>query len=429
VIQPGSTLRHGPIARAALAILAAAIVAACGNGSPTPSPSATPVATPTASPIPTASPTPALASIVPVPTSRLAAPSEPAAHLDDATARALQAALDGVRSGDFYPGMSAAIVFPDGSTWTGVSGTAVLSSATKVTPDTLFAVASISKTFLAALVCRLAEAGTIGLDDHLDKYVPDYPNAANITIRELLNHTSGIPDLFQDLGPAIAAHPTATWTPQQVLAGIASKPWCAPGKCYHYSNTDYVLLGLVVETATGQTLAKLVRDDFLTPLGLSHTFLQTEEPVEGPEAHGYLGTGSNPVDDTAGTMIPYTSEVTAVGAAGAYVSTAQDLAIWGNALYGGDVLDQASLSDMVDISSTQPYRARSVFGYSVTGGLGMEETTVAGHLAWGHLGSLDGFLSELAYFPDYRVTVVVLINANWANPLSATSALARVVFG
>ena len=414
--------------RFAAGAILAAIVVACG--SPTPTPSATPSAP--AVPTPTASPTVApLASIVPVPTSQLVAPGSVAAHLDDAKAKALQTALDGVLTGGKYPGASAAIVFPDGSIWSGVSGSAVLSPKTSLTTDTLFSIGSISKTFVAALIGRLAVAGTIGLDDPLSKYLPDFPNAANISLRQMLNHTSGIRDLFETMDTAILAHPEATWTTDQVIAKIG-KPYFDPGTGYHYSNTDFVLLGAVVEKVTGQTVAALVRASFLAPLGLDHTYLQTEETAQGPEAHGYCpGAGpacsyaktnaASPRDNSAGTMLPFTAEATAVGFAGAYVSTASDIAIWANALYSGNILDMATLASMVDISPTMAFKVKPPYPY----GLGFEETTVDGQVAWGHRGNLDGFWSAVEYLPAYHVTVAVFINAQWADPIAASFALAK----
>lgn len=369
-----------------------------------------------------------------VPTSRLAPPGTPSAHLDAAKTKALQTALSGIRSSGKYPGASAAVVFPDGSVWTGVSGAAIISK-TSLTTDTLFSAGSISKTFVAALVGRLAAAGTIGLDDALSKYVPDFPNAENITLRELLNHTSGIDDLFDysgTIGPAIVYRPTVTWTPAQVFARLLT-PKFKPGANYYYSNTNYILLGLVIEKATGQTVAALVRSEFLAPLGLTHTYLQTEETAQGTKAHGYCtGAGStcggDPTaaaaarDNFAGTMLPFTSEATAVGFAGAYVSTASDLAIWANALYGGSILDQATLASMVDISQTAGLKTKPKYPY----GLGLEQASVAGQLAWGHRGNLDGFWSTMEYLPVQHVTVVILVNAQWADPMTAASTLAKI---
>ncbi|MGZ6266141.1 MAG: serine hydrolase domain-containing protein, partial [Candidatus Limnocylindrales bacterium] len=284
-------------------LVLAAGLAACGSTTPSPvitlppTPAPTPAISVSVSPSPTASPS-AIANlvIVPVPTSRFAAPGPAAASLTAATAAALQKELDAIRASGSYPGVSAAIVFPDGSLWTGQSGKAILSPQTPVTADTLFSIGSISKTFVAATLGRLAQRGTIGLDDPLSKYLPDFPNAAGISLRQMLNHTSGIREPFDDqsMADAILANPSQPWTTAQVLSWIGGTPYFAPGAGYHYSNANFILLGEVIEKATGQSLASLVRSEFLTPLGLAHTFLQTEEAVTGAKAHGFMAPASRP---------------------------------------------------------------------------------------------------------------------------------------
>ena len=431
--------RRRPARLAVVVTLLLAVAAGCGNATPTPGATASNGATPSAtdaiavgqSPTPSATPgavtTPAI-SIVPVPASTPATPAAYTAHLDDSIAATLKAALDAARASGKYPGVSAAVLFPDGSLWTGVSGTAVLSSGAAVTTSTLFSIGSISKTFISALIGRLAEAGTMSLDDHLYKYVPSFPNSANITIRQLLSHTAGVRDLFDKGSPLnanVLANRGTAWTAAQVLATIG-RPYTAPGAGYHYSNTDYVLLGLAIEKATGKKVASLVRSDFLVPLGMTHTYLQTEETAKGPEAHGYMpttGACKSPCDNSAGSMIPYTAEATVAGFAGAYVSTASDLAIWANALYGGYVLDPAALASMIDITPSMVFKAKPNYPY----GLGFEEISIAGQLAWGHRGRLDGFWSAMEYLPASHVTVVFLTNADWATAkiLPAVGTLAR----
>ena len=417
-----------------LTLLAGALlVAACGivtpnpTLTPSPSPSPSPAPTPTLIPTPSPVPTP---TIVPVPTPQLdTAAADPArdtiTQLDGTTKSALTAALESIRTQAKIPGMQAAIVLPDGSTWTGQSGVGVVATGAPVTADTLFSVGSVSKTFVSALVLRLAGLGTIGLDDPLSRYVPSFPNAAAITIRELLSHTSGIHDLFTSPGMSddILADTARVWTPLEVLARIG-KPYFAPGKGYFYSNTNYVLLGQVLEKATKKSLATLIREEFLKPLGMSHTYLQTEEKTVGVLAHGYQGTGAKPVDLSVGqTMVPFTSEVTACGPAGAIVSDAADLARWASALYGGGVLSQADLASMVDVSTSLPYKPHFPYG------LGFEETSMGGRVAWGHRGHLDGFWASMEYLPDSGLTVVVLANAEWADPYAAGMTLANVILG
>ena len=429
-IRPLRAKRFGPV-RAAAALILAVIVAACGTTAPTASPNGSPAATSGTSPIASATPAPSsaapLASIEPVPTSQFVAPASPAAQLDGSTAAALQKALATIRTSGGYPGVSAAVVFPDGLIWAGQAGSAILSPQTPVTADTLFSIGSISKTFVAALTGRLAARGTISLDDPLAKYVPDFYDAANITLRQLLNHTSGVKDLFEVMSSPILADRTRTWTTDEVLAKVGrSRYGFEPGKGYRYSNTDYVLLGAAIEQATGKTIASLVRSEFLEPLGLTHTFLQTEEESPGARAHGYKGTAAAPTDQTAGTMLPFTAEATAAGPAGAYVSTATDLARWGDALYNGNVLDKATLAAMADISQTQGFKAPYTPVHWLYG-LGMEEATIAGQTAWGHRGHLDGFWSAMWYLPASHVTIVVIANAEWADPVAAAAALAKVI--
>jgi D-alanyl-D-alanine carboxypeptidase len=392
-----------------------AVAAGCGSTAPTPSPTAAPTATPTPSPTPTPTPMP---TIYPVPTWQPAPPAAARPTSDAATAAALQAAIRGVQARGAIPGLSAAVVFPDGSIWAGQAGVLVRGGSQKVTPDTLFCVGSITKTFTSALTLRLAERGTLGLDDPVSKYLPSYPNGAKITIRMLLDHTSGIRDLFDDsVFRYFDADHSRRWTADQVLA-LATGPYFSPGTKYHYSTTNYVLLGEIIETATGKTLVELVRSEFLQPLGLSHTFLQWEEDPGGPVAHGYWGNSSDPTDLSVGqVLIPYASEATASGAGGAIISTASDIARWGAALYSGGILDPAYLASLVDTTATSRFKPQVPYG------LGVEARSVNGHPAWGHSGHLDGFKAQMVYVPDSGVTVVLLTNADWIDPLRAASAI------
>jgi D-alanyl-D-alanine carboxypeptidase len=426
--------------RAAAQALAAALLvvamAACGDTSPTRSPAptqttaaSTAAATATLS-APTALPTEPRASapdIYPVPSLRPPAPADaPAATLNPTTTATLDKTIKSVRSQGAFPGIAVSVVFPDGSMWTGASGSAVLSSHKPVTADTLFSVGSISKTFVAALALRLAERGTIGLDDPLSRYVPTYPNASHITLRQLLDHQSGIRDVFTSPGmaDAILSAPSRIWTVDQVLARIG-KPYFAPGRSYRYSNTNYILLGVAIEKATGQTIASLVRSEFLDPLGLKNTWFQPQEKVASTAfAHGYMGPSSKPRDISAGQkMLPFNSEATVAGSAGGFVSTAPDLARWAAALYGGGVLDEAALASMIDVSATLPYKPTYPYGF------GFERTAIAGRVAWGHRGHLDGFWSAMWYLPDSRITIVVLTNDEWTNTQSVTARFVQALLG
>jgi D-alanyl-D-alanine carboxypeptidase len=256
--------------------------------------------------------------------------------------------------------------------------------------------------------------------------VPTYPNAGHITLRQLLNHRSGIRDVFDSasMDKAILSNPSKIWTVNEVLARIG-KPYFAPGRNYHYSNTNYILLGVAIEKATNKTIASLVRSEFLDPLAMKSTWFQPEEKVSSAAfAHGYMGRSSKPRDISVGQkMLPFNSEATVAGSSGGFVSTAPDLARWASALYGGAVLDEAELASMIDVSATLPY------GPSYPYGFGFERTAIAGRIAWGHRGHLDGFWSAMWYLPDSRITIVVLTNDEWTNVQSVTAQFVQAVLG
>jgi D-alanyl-D-alanine carboxypeptidase len=388
------------VAVAAAALIA---VAAC---SPGPTPSATASTRP--------------AAIVPVPTSQLAAPS--ALHLDDSSSAALEKALNYMYSATGILGAECAVIFPDGSMWAQSVGVAVNSPRQAWTDDTLLSVGSISKTFTGAMVLRLVQSGRLQLDDAVSRFLPSYPNGAGITIRSLLNHTSGIRDLFEPATYSlIEADKNAVWTPAEVLAKVG-QPYFAPGKGWHYSSTNYVILGEIVEAVTGEKLAVSIRRDFLQPLGLTHTFLQSEETPVGPLAHGYMGTLKAHSDVSVGQpLLPYVSAATATGASGAMASTATDIAKWADALYRGRVFDPAWLATLLDTTDTAQFDPHFPYGLTV------EQFNLGDHFAWGHRGHVDGFWSIVAYVPDLGVTVALLTNADWINTLLQLANLVKAV--
>jgi D-alanyl-D-alanine carboxypeptidase len=310
------------------------------------------------------------------------------------------------------PGVAATVILADGRTWTGVSGDAVVATNTRVTPQTPFAIASVTKTFTAALILRLAEQGRLTIDDRLSRWLPDYPDAARITLRMLLQHTSGLADFFQN--PKFAAvlnkAKRQVWTPETVLPYVA-KPAFAPGKGWGYSNTNYVLLGLVAERAGGAPWAEQIGQDFLVPLGLASTYVQGVGTPAVPPAHAnvmFVGYGGKilPRDLSDGsTFVPFTSVVTASFSAGSIASTSGDLARWAKALYGGDVLTPASMAEMLTFDPE--IEAYAALAY----GLGVSRVKIDGRfVAYGHTGALDGTRASIRWLPKQHVSVAVVFN-------------------
>jgi D-alanyl-D-alanine carboxypeptidase len=294
------------------------------------------------------------------------------------------------------PGISAAVAFPDGRHWRGAAGLADVRSDRRVTTSTPFAVASVSKTFVAALALQLVEEGRLTLDEPVARWLPDLPRGDTVTLRQLLGHTSGI-------GAGPAPELGRQWTADDVIAAMAP-PDCDPGSCFRYSDLNFVVAGAVIEAATGSTVPSLVRRRFLRPLGMTHTWFQGAERARGRAATSYRD-GAPDTDGSA--LVPTTDFVTRTGVAGAVATTAGDLAKWGEALFGGRVLEPASLQSMLDFDAsadlTCPVAEQCTGGY----GLGMEIDHVNAYVTWQHTGSTGALL---AHFPGARVTMVVLTN-------------------
>jgi D-alanyl-D-alanine carboxypeptidase len=347
---------------------------------------------PVTTPVPTPAPTVDPARTYPIPI--------PAAQRRLDRAFATMAAEVGA------PGLAAAVRLPDGTVWYGTTGV-LWPDGAAVTADTPFAWGSITKTVIAALVLRLASEGEIDLDTRIVKWFPDYPQARRISVRMLLAHTSGIFDYFQheDYPERVYEDPLHEWTPREILS-LTGKRTNPPGRGFSYSNTNYVLLGLILERVTGQPLADLIEAEVLGPLGLDETvFQQVGRPVGLVGAKGFWKEkGGRFREWSDGTDFrPTTSTASVAWAAGAIEGSVRDLLDWEMALYQGDVLPPEALAQMLD------FDARS--GY----GLGARTQTLAGRPGYGHGGSLRGFVSVMYRLPAEDLDVVVLANVGFAN--------------
>jgi D-alanyl-D-alanine carboxypeptidase len=342
----------------------------------------------------------------------------------------LQAILDLAVRGAGIPGASVTILWPDGRSWTGVSGLADVVARRSVTPDTEFSAASMSKTFLAALILQLVEEGRLALDDRAAPLLLGVKLDPRVTIRMLLDHTSGIADFFfgDGVDKALQADRRATWTLERTL-GYVGKRYFPPGRGWAYSNTNYLLLGLIAERVGGAPVADQLRARFFVPLGLSGTFVQVAEAALGPLAHGYRfpvsGAKAKPIDVSDGSPImPFTSVVTAAGAAGNVAATSADLARWARALYGGGVLRPATLAAAVaDRSRTARFHPYIPYG------LGVQVTRIGGRLTYGHSGRLLGFRGELRYLPADGVAIAIVTNQNRTDVRPIVTALLAAALG
>lgn len=324
-------------------------------------------------------------------------------------AQELQDVLDDGLRVTHGTGVSAAVHVPGQGTWTGVSGMSDLSTSNSIKPEMLFDIGSVGKTFTAALVLQLAEEDLLSLDDPLHIWLLAHPNIeSTITIRQLLNHTSGIFDFVENdaYWHSVWGDPEKLWEPADVLT-LVREPYFSPGQGARYSSTNYILLGMIVERATASTMAEQIRTRFLVPLGFSHTFSIGSEGISGELAHGHFDLdGDGEIDDMA--SLPRTAIDSSKWAAGSIVSTAEDVARWADALYGERVLSPETMKQM--LSFYRPI-AEAPGGPLASGyGLGVQELMAGEQRLWGHLGHYPGYMAAMLYVPAYSTTVVVLIN-------------------
>jgi CubicO group peptidase (beta-lactamase class C family) len=260
--------------------------------------------------------------------------------------------------------------------------------------DTRFRIGSVTKQFTAACVLQLAEQGKLRIEDSIRTYMPDYPakTGDRVTLHELLSHTSGIPSYTDD--DAFMNGRDKDHTPAQVLAAFKDKPLhFEPGSDWEYSNSNYFLLGLVIEKVSGQTYERYLQDHVLGAAGMTRT--STVDAPDAPDtAIGYDGDDSG--DETLSRARAIS--MTVPFAAGALRSTVNDLLKWDRALAGTAVLSEASKARMFA-------PVRNEYGY----GVGVD--TVEGHVVESHGGGIDGFRSYFVRIPDAGLAVVVLCNS------------------
>jgi D-alanyl-D-alanine carboxypeptidase len=328
----------------------------------------------------------------------------------------LQTALDQAR-GDI-PGAAVAIISPKGN-WFGASGVADLATGRVLQPSDRFQIGSITKTFVATTTLQLVEEGILNLEDKLTDRLPTsvtewIPNANQITLRQLLNHTSGVPDYTDVLFRWAAVNPGVffnNWQPEELVYFIDGlEPSFQPGDSWQYSNTNYVLLGMVVETATNNNIAKEIRDRILEPLALSNTFFAEEEAIPGGYVRGYWDF------DQDGTLNDISvANLSWAWATGAMVSNTSDLATFIHALIGGKLLEPDTLQQM--LTTISPINSVNYSAY----GLGIGTMQSPNRFWYIHRGQTLGYRSNMWYSPLENITYIELANARSTRNLAGAT--------
>ena len=286
------------------------------------------------------------------------------------------AALEAARARGEAFGVAFAAVRDGSVLWAGAAGRA-RDGRTELLASTPLVIGSVTKTFVAATVLQLVEEGRVRLDEPLRRYLPELRAiGSKITVAQLLDHTSGLADLFNDTTRrGLEKHPDRSWNAAEVL-GSLHDPWYEPGQGWAYANTNYYLLAMLVEAVTGSSLAEQLDARFLGPLNLRATSVLDGAAVGSPL-------------DEAWTTIFWGS--------GAMAASATDLARWGDALYTGELLSRDSRDAMLDFNA-HDY------------GFGVQRLEVGDLEGYGHTGLLNTYTTLLFHVPEERVTIALLVN-------------------
>lgn len=283
-------------------------------------------------------------------------------------------------------------------------------------PTTMYEIGSITKQFTSAAIMRLVEQGKIGLDDDLSRFLPSFPlHGHHVTIRELLNHTSGIHSYTSS--PAWRTTWAQDLSPDSIVGFVARDSFdFAPGTAWRYNNTGYVLLGMVVEKASGEPYGRYLDEQFFKPLGLRQTtYCPAQRLRDTTYAEGY--------SSRAGQLVPaeYLS-MTHPFSAGALCSSARDFLKWQRALHGGRVVSARSYELM-----TTPDTLAN--GSRLTYGFGLAVADIGGHRAITHGGGINGFTTSQMYLPADSLSVILFTNTDSRAPDFTAMNIARAVLG
>ena len=324
------------------------------------------------------------------------------AGFDAATVKKLNGVVEEVVSRTGAPGSLAGAWTPGGS-WTYATGLADARTGRRMETSDMVAIGGNTMTFVATVVLQLVEEKRLGLDEPLSKYNTQVPRARSITIRHLLNHTSGIFDYREDAGflETVARQPGKEWSPGRLVEIAARHPlYFSPGKGWHMSGTDYTLLGMIVEKVTGNTLGNEINSRIADRLDLKNTYLCALTMVEGPEserAHGYMARGgAGRKRDVTGT------NPSCYWAAGGMASDLEDMGRYARALATGELLSPGAQARRLDWVET----GKTVSCLTSSYGLGL--TKVGAFI--GHSGGVRGYDSAAYYHPGNKAAFFACVN-------------------
>lgn len=335
-------------------------------------------------------------------------------------AKQFQDTLDSFQREYKFPGATAAYVLPDGRVGTVATGLSDVRTSAPMTCESRMLAASIGKTFVGAAVLALAHEERLGLDDPISDWLDDrgwftrLPNHNSITIRHLLTHSSGLSDHVHS--SAFQAAASETWQgaenpfpPEALIAFVLDQaPLFEAGEGWSYTDTGYILLGLVIEKATGQDYYEVIQTRFIEPLGLAQTAPSNRLNLPNL-ATGYMSDenpfGFPPETTTVPGVMAWNPGVEWTG--GGLVSTSRDLAVWGAALFSGQAMAIPYLEDLLSAVPIDAGNPDVAYGLGVAILRGGPLGSVYGHGGW-----IPGYSSSLRYYADHNVAIAFQVNTD-----------------
>ncbi len=343
----------------------------------------------------------------------------------------LQEKLDDLKNELKVPGINMAIAMPGGRVLKYSTGWADVERKVKMVPATRIFSGSIGKTRVSAIMLIMVKEGKIGLDDNIEKYLREYkwfkqlPNGKDITVRMLMNHTSGIPEhiMVDSFNKIIIKTPDKTWTPSELISFVLNKkPLFQAGKGWSYADTNYIVAGLIINRISGKKYNSILKEKLIKPLGFSKTTPSESRNIRDL-AQGY--TGKEPFNFPEKVVVNgrYVVNPQFEWTGGGIITNASDLAKWGRVLYSGKLLGRKYMKQILKPVSMETGRKADT-GY----GLGVEVWDSPYGKVYGHTGTFPGYQSLLKYYNDWGFSIAIQLNEDRTRN-SALKGLSRISDG
>jgi D-alanyl-D-alanine carboxypeptidase len=328
---------------------------------------------------------------------------------------AMQLKLDEWHKAGSFPGATLGVALANGESFGLAVGFSDRDTKTAMKPTDRMLAGSVGKTFAAATALQLITEGKIGLDDKIEKYLgrepwfARLPNAKDITVRQLMNHTSGLVryEFKEQFTKDLTANPEKVWKPAELVAYLLDEkaPFEA-GKGWDYSDTNYIVLGMIIEKVTGRKFYDEANRRVLKPLQLKDTI-----PQDGPRLKGVIQGYAGPNNPFGGTDAMIVNGKFAINpqfewTGGGYVSTAQDLARWARMYYEGKAFSPELLPQVLDGVAAPMLGRETKYGLAA-----IIRKTTAG-TAYGHSGFFPGYMTDMMYFPEQKIALAVQVNTS-----------------